>query len=53
MSFAGYRGDDLKDGKQFDGFPLRDPRNNTWLGGYRDPFVMQVIKRLPRGPFLS
>ena len=32
--------DDLKDGKQFDGFPLRDPRNKTkWIGGCCDPFV--------------
>lgn len=31
--------DDLKDGKQFDGFPLRHPKTNKILGSSSDPFV--------------
>ena len=36
------KGDDLIDDKQFDGFPLRDPRNGKSgkvLGGFPDPFL--------------
>lgn len=47
------KGDDLKDAEQFDGFPLRDPRDNTFLGGCCDPFIKSYNSALHIGAIFA
>lgn len=47
------KGDDLIDAEQFDGFPLRDPRYNTLLGGSHNPFVRSYNSAIHIGLIFS